>query len=362
MTLPGRYYHSEEIYREEIEKIFYARWIMACREEELPEPGDFVAVPVGEESILVVRDNEGEIRAHFNVCRHRGTRICMQPSGRFEKNTIRCPYHAWSYDLRGNLTAAPLMNDLKTFRKEEYPLHQAAVARWGGFVFINLSTDPVPFKTEMAGLIGKFETWHLPELRIAHHLPYELKCNWKLILQNYQECYHCPGVHPLLSKWTPFRNAVHDCQEGSVIGGYMEMNQKGGSMTMDGEAAAPPVCEVSGDNLNRVHYYSVYPNLLLSPHPDFVLYHRIRSVKVDQSLNDCYFLLHPDVIADEKKMTRFKSAIEFWDITNREDWQVCEQMQLGLRSRRFREGRYSGQEDIVHALDRETLKALGHDR
>ncbi len=360
-TLPGHYYHSEAIYREELAKIFYKRWLLVCREEELPTPGDFQTVTIGDESIILVRDEGGDIHAHFNVCRHRGTRICMEESGQFENGIIQCPYHAWRYRLNGELRAAPLMTELEGFDKAAYPLHSAHVRSWGGFVFLNLAENPLPFEQELGPLLGKFSEWHLPELRIAHRLEYELACNWKLILQNYQECYHCPGVHPLLSKWTPFRNAVHDCMEGAVIGGYMEMTEKGGGMTMDGKAAAPPVCEVHGDNLQRVHYYSIFPNLLFSPHPDFVLYHRIRPLGVGKSKNDCFFLLHPDVINNDAHMARFQSAIEFWDATNLEDWQVCEQMQLGLKSRRFDRGHYSGQEDILFALDREVLKALGHE-
>lgn len=363
-TLPRRYYHDDAIYQEEVEKIFCRRWLLACREEELPGPGDFVLVPVGDESIIVVRTNDGGVSAHFNVCRHRGTRICVDESGCFEAGTITCPYHAWKYDLEGTLKAAPLSGEIPDFQKAKADLGliPAHVARWGGFVFINLEEEPRPFESEMSALIGKFEDWKLPELRIACKLDYHLDCNWKIILQNYQECYHCPGVHPLLSKWTPFRSAVHDCVEGAVIGGYMTLERERGSMTIDGEAAGPPVCNVSGDDLQRVHYYSVFPNMLLSPHPDFVLYHRIRPLSVGSSRNDCFFLLHPDVIDNKRTMKRFESAVEFWDQTNRQDWQVCEQMQLGLGSRRFGTGRYTPQEDIPYALDEEVLKALGHDR
>ena len=360
LTLPREYYQSESIYQEEVEKIFYQRWLLACREEEIPTPGDFLTVPVGEESIILVRDEQRQIRAHFNVCRHRGTRICMEEKGQFASGFIRCPYHAWQYELSGPLKAAPLMKDVPGFQKADYPLFSVHVGLWGGFVFINLAEDPVPFEGEMGALIGRFEAWHFPELRIAHQLNYTLRCNWKIILQNYQECYHCPGVHPLLSKWTPFRSSVHDRFDGAVIGGYMELTEPRGSMTMDGKAAGPPVCNVSGDDLQRVHYYSVFPSLLLSPHPDFVLYHRIRSLAVDIIQNDCFFLLHPDVINDPERMERFQSAIEFWDLTNRQDWHVCEQMQLGTRSRRFGRGRYAPQEDILYALDKEVLKALGH--
>ena len=360
-TLPARYYRSEDIYQQEIEKIFAKRWLMACREEEIASPGDYVTISIGNESLIVVRDTDGGIRTFFNVCRHRGTRICVSETGRFDHCRIRCPYHAWTYGLDGKLIAAPLMTEVSGFEKRDYPLYSAHIGRWGGFVFINLAEDPEPFETELGALIGKFEDWRLPDLRIARTIRYSVECNWKLILTNFQECYHCPGVHPLLSKWTPFRSAQHDCFEGAVIGGYMEMREPGGSMTLDGKAAGPPVGDVSGDDLQRVHYYSIFPNLLFAPHPDFVICQRILPISVTRVQIDCCFLLEPTVIEDFALMERFESAVEFWNVTNKEDWQVCEQMQQGLMSRRFERGPYSGQEDILVALDREVLKSLGHD-
>ncbi len=359
-TLTRRYTQSEEIYREELDKIWYRRWQLACREEELPNPGDFVNVPVGDEQILVVRDTEGEIKAHFNVCRHRGTRLCEEAHGHFENSQIVCPYHAWRYRLDGTLQAAPLMHKVASFDKTDFGLYEASVARWAGFIFINLAKDPAPFEVEMGALSGRFDPWAMADLHIAHHFHYELDCNWKIILQNYQECYHCPGVHPLLAERTPFRGAVHDCMDGAVIGGYMRLQEAGGGMTMDGGAAGPALPGIQGDMCNRIYYYSVFPNLLLSPHPDFVMYHRIRPVAVDRIINDCFFLLPPPSIEDPSAMQRFQSALDFWDLTNKQDWQVCEQMQRGQRSRRFEYGRYTPQEDILYALDREILMALGH--
>ncbi|HSR53897.1 MAG TPA: aromatic ring-hydroxylating dioxygenase subunit alpha [Acidobacteriota bacterium] len=358
-TLPREFFQSPQIFQEEIEKIFQRRWMLACRQEEVAHSGDFLAFEIGDESILLVRDGDGRLRAHFNVCRHRGTRLCDHEQGRFRRGLIECPYHAWKYDLNGDLKAAPLMKGVSGFRKEDFGLFSAHTAEWGGFVFVNLSREAAPFGEEMAALEGRFRSWQLPRLRIAHKIEYVLECNWKLILENYQECYHCPGVHPTLAQRTPFRSAVHDCMEGPVIGGYMEIRQPGGSLTMDGEAAGPPLGDVSGDDLGRVYYFSIFPNFLLSPHPDFVLYHRLRPLAFDRTRVDCFFLLQPDVISDGAKMERFQSAVDFWDQTNRQDWHVCQQMQRGLRSKRFQRGRYSPQEDICHALDREVLKALG---
>ena len=277
-------------------------------------------------------------------------------------NPYKCPYHAWTYALDGKLISAPLMKDGGDFKKDQCDLFPVHTYTWEGFVFISLAKRPLPFEDQMEALMGKFAAWDMGSLRIAHHIEYRLDCNWKLILQNYQECYHCPGVHPLLSRLTPFQSAQHDYSKGAVIGGFMELTQIGGSMTMDGRSAAPPVCKVAGEDLQRVYYYSIFPNMLLTPHPDFVLFHHIRPIGPGHIINDCYWLFDPEVISDSQAQDRIQSAVDFWDLTNRQDWQVCEQMQRGTKSMRFTRGYYSGREDILHRLDIELLKALGHDR
>ena len=359
-TLPGKYYHSEDIYQEEVEKIFYKFWLYVCREEEISWVGDFKTVQIADESIILVKDKSGDIRAHFNVCSHRGTQLCTDSGGNFKSKTIQCPYHAWTYGLDGSLIAAPKMTEGHGFAKADCGLPQASVYNWEGFIFISLAREPEPFEAQMKALMGKFSDWKMADLRIADHIRYELNCNWKLILQNYQECYHCPGVHPLLTKWTPVESAQHDANEGAVIGGFMDLTEERGSMTMDGKAAGPPVCDVSGEDLQRIYYYSIFPNVLLTPHPDFVMFHHITPLGPGKIINDCYWLFHPEVINDKKYKDRIKSAVEFWDLTNKQDWQVCEQMQIGTRSKRFDRGYYSGREDILYALDRELLKVLGH--
>ncbi len=360
-TLEGKYYHDLDIYQQELDKIFYKFWLYACRAEEIPDVGDYKLVQVGEESIILVRDKAHEIRAHFNVCSHRGTQLCTEPKGNFKPKSIQCPYHAWTYALDGKLMAAPLMEEGNGFIKSECSLPKAHVHQWSGFIFISLAENPEPFEVQMEALVGKFSDWRMDELRIAKHIKYELNCNWKLILQNYQECYHCPGVHPLLTKLTPFQSAQHDFSKGAVIGGFMELTKERGSMTMNGDAAAPPVCDVSGADLQRVYYYSIFPNMLLTPHPDYVMFHHITPLGPEKIINECYWLFHPKVMNDAQAQNGITSAVEFWDMTNLQDWTVCEQMQQGTKSKRFTRGYYSGGEDILYALDKELLKALGHD-
>ncbi len=184
-TLPGKYFHDEDIFLEEIEKIFYKFWIYACRAEEIESIGDYKLLQVADESIILVRDRSNEIRAHFNVCRHRGTQLCTEEVGNFISGSFQCPYHAWTYSLDGRLLRARLMGDDNGFSKDDCTLHQAHVHVWEGFVFVSLAESPEPFEVQMEALIGKFSDWKMAELRIAHHIKYELNCNWKLILQNY---------------------------------------------------------------------------------------------------------------------------------------------------------------------------------
>ena len=193
-TLPGKYYHDPAIHQEELDKIFYQHWQFACRSEEIPNAGDFKILVIGDEQIIVLRDKEGEVGAFFNVCSHRGTQLCTESQGTFDKGSIQCPYHAWTYDLKGNLIGAPMMKETETFKKADCGLPTAAIYNWEGFIFISLAANPVPFEQQMKGLMGKFSDWNMSGLRIAHQIEYNLKCNWKLILQNYQECYHCPGA------------------------------------------------------------------------------------------------------------------------------------------------------------------------
>lgn len=357
-TLPGKYYTSEVIYQEEMEKIFYQRWLMVGREEKIPNAGDYFLYNIGNESIIITRDTKNNIHTHLNVCRHRGTRMCMEEKGHFNKNMIQCPYHAWSYNLQGELKGAPFMGDLKNFDKKDHPLHSVHLHLWEGFIFINLSEKPVPFEKEFEPLIGRWDNWQLSKLKTAKVIEYNLNCNWKLILQNYQECYHCPGVHPLLCELTPFRSASHDCMQGGIIGGYMTLNKNKKSMTMDGKSAAPPL--VNGDDLGRIYYYSIYPNVLFTPHPDFVLFHVITPKGPGKVQLLCHWLFHPDTIKNKKYKKSIQSAVKFWDTTNRQDWQVCEQMQLGVGSRKFTKGYYSGMEDMLAEIDNETLRSLGH--
>ena len=358
-TLEQKYFVSPEIFAEEQEKIFAKQWILVGHQSQIADTGDYVVQQVIGESLIVIRDKTGEIRGFYNVCRHRGTRLREDRSG--HTFAIQCPYHAWTYGLDGRLIGAPHMDDVPGFDKADYSLHAVNLELWEGFIFVNLAEFPTPLKEWLAPLAGKFSHSNLPILRSAKRIEYDVRANWKLIFENYSECYHCPGVHPALSKLTPYDAAKNDLTDGPFLGGFMPIT-KGNSLTMSGNACALPVGDVSAEDFHRVFYYSIFPNMLLSLHPDYVMVHQLRPQSPDRTLIDCDWFFHPEAaragISDPGYRYNPDDAIEFWDMTNKQDWHVCELSQQGIASRAYKPGPYSSRESIPAAWDREYLRQM----
>src|SRR5512147_1582531 len=315
MTLPRPYFTSPELFTEEMEKIFARRWLCAGRDEDIAAPGDFVLREAAGESVIITRDGSGALRAFYNVCRHRGSRLCEAPRGRFG-GTIQCPYHAWTYALDGRLLGAPSADAIDHFDRGAWPLHPVAVASWEGFLFISLDDAPEPFHLAYAPLIDRFTRYRLPALHAARTIEYDVAANWKLIFQNYSECYHCASVHPSLARLTPPTSGENDLVDGPFLGGFMVLNAGNESLTMSGRACGAPVGDIPPDDLRRVYYYSIFPNLLLSLHPDYVMAHTLWPQGAGRTRITCQWLFHPDSLGT----TRWnpEDGIEFWDLTNRQ--------------------------------------------
>ena len=245
--------------------------------------GDFFTVDCAGESLIVTRDAAGTVHAFFNVCRHRGTRVCSARSGRFA-GSIQCPYHAWTYGLDGTLKVARNMTEVPGFDRGDYPLKEARVGLWEGFIFVNLSPDDaITFDEAFAPLIGRFSRWNVGGLQAARSVSYELACNWKLVFMNYSECYHCPLVHPQLDKLSPSDSGRNDLSEGPFLGGYSELREHGTSLTMTGHSSRPPIGTVDGVELDRIYYYTIFPSMLLSMHPDYVMVHYARPIDPERT-------------------------------------------------------------------------------
>ena len=350
-TLPQQYFVSPEVFAREQEKIFSRQWVCVGHQSEIAKAGDYFVREVAGESMIIVRDKRGEIHGLFNVCRHRGTRLCEERNGHF--SAIQCPYHAWTYGLDGRLIGAPHMDDVPGFVKADYSLHAMNLALWEGFIFVSLADAPAPLEEWFAPLTGKFTHWNLPKLRSAKRVEYDVQANWKLIFENYSECYHCPGVHPMLSKVSPYDSAENDLCEGPFLGGFMSITN-GAGLTMSGKTCALPVGDIRSEDHAHVFYYSIFPNMLLSLHPDYVMVHQLWPKSPERTLILCDWFFHPE--AFDRDDFHPNDGIDFWDMTNRQDWHVCELSQQGISSRAYRPGPYSPRESIPAAWDREYLR------
>jgi len=346
-TLPARYYTEADLFRREMERFYFNRWIRAGRAEWIPRTGDYFVQDVAGESIIVTRDVSGELRAFYNVCRHRGTRLCAEASGHFGA-CIVCPYHAWSYRLDGCLLGAPQMEGVE-FSRDQYPLHAVRVATWDGHVFLHLGENPAPLEQQLGELPRKFAPWRMQELCVYKRIEYDVKANWKLAILNYNECLHCPMVHPALNRLTDYLGADNEPPSHNYIGGAMGFRGGAETMTFDGRRRRAYLPGLSERERKLVYYYAILPNLLLSLHPDYMMVHTLWPRSADRTHIVCEFFFHPDELA--KPDFNGDDAVEFWDQTNREDWRVVELSQAGIQSRAFTPGPYSQREELLHAFD-----------
>jgi len=324
-SLSQRYFISPEIFSEEQKKIFSRQWVLVGHQSQIAQAGYYLTAEVAGESLIIVRDKRGAIHGFYNVCRHRGSRLIEKRHG--QSAAIQCPYHAWTYALDGRLIGAPHMDEVPDFDKADYSLHAVNIAAWEGFIFVNLADSPAPLAEWFKPLAGKFASWNLSALRSAKRIEYDVRANWKLIFENYSECYHCGGVHPELSKISPYDSAENDLTEGPFLGGFMRI-AKGKSLTMSGNACALAMDQFGEEDFRLVFYYSIFPNMLLSLHPDYVMVHQLLPQSPERTLILCDWFFHPEAF----KRGDFDpdDAIEFWDMTNKQDWHVCELSQQGI--------------------------------
>jgi glycine betaine catabolism A len=373
-TLPARYYIDPENFRREMESFFCKMWIGAGRSEQVAHAGDFFLREIAGESIVVTRDVGGVLRAFYNVCRHRGTRMCREAEGKFA-GRIQCPYHGWTYGLDGRLLGAPHME--ADFRHEEYPLHAVGIEEWDGHLFLNLdagrgdtrdreaprhdgSSNAGQAQT-LAGQLGdlpqKFAPWRMQDLRLHRRIEYDVAANWKLIVTNYNECLHCPVLHPMLSRISDYLSGENDELQPGYMGGSMEFREAAETMSTDGKRRRAFLPGLGEERCKQVLYYTVFPNLLVSLHPDYMMTHTLWPQGVDRTHVVCEWHFHPDEMA--KADFYAEDAVEFWDVTNREDWGISELSQKGISSRAYTPGPYSRQEGLPAAFDRMIVEREG---
>jgi phenylpropionate dioxygenase-like ring-hydroxylating dioxygenase large terminal subunit len=366
-TLPRRFYADPDFYREELERFYFNRWICAGRADQIPSAGDYFTRTLGDENVIVTRDRSGTIHALFNVCRHRGTRLCEQTSGHLAER-LQCPYHNWTYALDGRLLAAPHMPP--GFSKDDYPLHRAGCELWDGHVFIHLGRDGQDrperregqerrdgqdgeersrLRTQLADLPERFAAWQMADLRLGRRIVYDVKANWKLIVLNYNECLHCPNLHPALNRLHHYLGAENVAPTAGYCGGAMGFRDGVETMSVDGKRRRANLPGLSEAQRHQVFYFTIYPNLFLSLHPDYVMTHTLWPRAHDRTEIVCELHFHPDELA--RPDAPIDDAVEFWDQTNREDWWISEQSQAGINSRVYTPGPYSEREELLWSFD-----------
>jgi Rieske 2Fe-2S family protein len=350
---PGRMlsadaYTSDDVLAWELRHLFAGTWTCLGRLDDLLPSGQDGrpvtqrAVRVGDVSCLLVREDEG-VRMFANTCRHRGHEL-LADQDTSQRRTILCPYHAWSYSLDGALIGAKgfLHSGLDGFDAAEYGLTELPVRLWEGFVLGHalhpLGNPAVPsFDEHLGDLAGIVGSYSMASLVLADRHTYEVAANWKVIAENYHECYHCPLIHPELCQVSPPDSGDNYDLPGAWVGGSMDLRPGMATMSLTGELAATPL---PGAPPNQVEYVHLLPNLLISAHPDYVMLHRMVPLAPDRTWVECSWLVLPG-------SSDAAGAVDFWDITNRQDWAACESVQRGLSSPHFRPGPFAPNEDAV---------------
>ena len=368
-SLPSSYYFSPETFARERELIFSREWFCAGREEDLHTPGDTRVLEVAGESILLARTKAGELKAHFNVCRHRGSRLCTPqqderwnvklPGGVTSAGTIRCPYHQWTYSLDGQLLSAPFLNEAEGFSKSEFSLYPVPLQTWGGFFYLNLSKDKSEksLLQQLGAGAERLSRYPLHDLRTGREITYDVAANWKLILENYNECYHCGPVHPELCEVVPdFKRGG-----GQSLDWERGISHREGAYTFtrSGTTSRAAFPGLNEDEKVRHKGELCYPNLMCSASCDHVAAFLLWPLAPDRTQVVCRFLFHPAEMA--KPGFEPSDAVEFWDLVNRQDWAICERVQLGVQTRVHEFGYYAPMENPSLDIRRYIRERLGPD-
>lgn len=356
-TLPAAAYTDPNWFSLEMDRIFATMWIAAGRADELAQRGAFMRRDVAGASVLIVRGIDDRIRAFHNVCRHRGTQLCSDAGGVLP-GSIQCPYHAWTYGLDGRLLAAPQMDAVDGFDRADYPLRSVACDMWDGHAFINLSDTPAPLASQLGDLPRRFAPWRMQELRVHHRIEYDVAANWKLIVQNYNECLHCPAIHPLLNQMHHYLGAENVPSTDTYCGGAMGFKQGVETLSTDGKLRRRYLPGLQATDRALVNYFAIYPNFLLTLHPDYMMTITIWPIDCAKTRLVGEWHFHPDEIA--KSDFVWQDAVEFWDRTNREDWAISEQSYRGISSRGYSPGPYAEREGQLWEFDQFIRQRMRH--
>ncbi|GAA4261708.1 aromatic ring-hydroxylating dioxygenase subunit alpha [Dactylosporangium darangshiense] len=338
-TLPGASYTDPGQFALEQQRIFETMWFCAARADDLAAPGAFRTVPVGRESVLLSRARDGSIKAFLNVCRHRGARLCTEESGNTGR-AFRCSYHAWTYDLDGRLIAAPNLVKMPDVDRREFGLIAVHTRIWLGYVWVCLADEPPSFEADVVGAatlrLGDAEAiehYGIDRLQVGHRVVYDVAANWKLIVENFMECYHCATIHPELVEVLPEFAGGYAAQ--SFVGHGAEFGEQIQGFTVDGSPGVERIPTITEDQDRRYFAITVRPQVFINLVPDHVILHRMYPLAVDRTVVECDWLFIPSVMAGDQDIRR---SVELFERVNEQDFAACERCQPAMSSRAYAKG------------------------
>ncbi len=338
-TLPGRYYTDPVIFAEEQAKIFEQMWFCAVRSSDLDGPGAFKTVQVGTESLIISRSRRGELRAFINVCRHRGARICTEESGTVAR-AFQCSYHAWTYDLDGKLIAAPNLTKMPDIDRVDYGLRRVALREWLGYVWVCLADEPPSFDdtvlAEVVGRLGEVENldhYGVDDLAVGRRIVYDVAANWKLIVENFMECYHCATIHPELTEVLPEFADGYAAQYFVNHGAEFGEDVKG--FTVDGSEGFEAIPGIDPDQDRKYYAITIKPQVFVNLVPDHIIFHRMYPMGPDRTVVECDWLFLPSVVESGRDTSK---SVELFHRVNQQDFDACERTQPSMSSRLYADG------------------------
>ena len=338
-TLPGYSYTDPAVFEQEQARIFETHWFAAARTADIHGPGSFKTVDVGRENVLLVRGRDLTLRAFLNVCRHRGARVCMAESGTNQRR-LQCGYHAWTYALDGALVAAPNLTKMEDIDRSQYGLIPVHLSEWLGYAWVCIADEAPSFDDTVIGAVTHrlgspdiIDEWGIERLDVGRRITYDVKANWKLIIENFMECYHCATIHPELTEVLPeFADGYaaqyyvgHGAEFGTQIDGF----------TVDGSAGAERLPGVTTDQDRRYYAITIKPQVFVNLVPDHVIVHRMTPLAPDRTVVECDWLFDRDVVASGRDLG---PSVELFHRVNAQDFAACERTQPGMTSRAYRDG------------------------
>jgi Rieske 2Fe-2S family protein len=355
-SLPADWYYDRDWYQHELEQVFYRNWLYLCHASTLAEARAFRRFRIGSQEIVVLRDDAGLLRGFHNSCRHRGSILCQQESGRLRGKLLVCPYHQWSYALDGELMATSSMREAPDFDRADYPLHPVAVQEWRGAIFVSLADDPPDLVDGFERGSDRIDHWPMQNLVVGQRWHKLMRCNWKVFWENFNECLHCPNIHPELCQLVPIYgrriSAVRDAPDWQQYRGSDDPKYAGGlregahSWSTSGRACGPVFPDLTPAEIERGQSYFVsLPSLFIACHVDYMRTVRILPTGPEQTEIEVEWLFQPETLARDD--FDLADITEFAILVMQQDAQASELNQQGLHARRFEQGVLMPEEHYV---------------